>query len=154
MKSANIEFDENAAAHSLLFSLPFNGDSDQINIKFKSNELNDTMINKFFELDFKSFMLKSRYNLDEIQIDLIELVFICSTNTTASTMSSSQLATNSKAATSNTFLLYITINDVNNKVPEFINEPYKFSLNEVLFDFLISLICISYYYLFDFFELI
>jgi hypothetical protein len=122
MKASNIEFDESAMPNTKLFSLPFDGASNQIDVRFKSNELNDTMINTYFRLDFKNFLLKTSYNLDEIQIDLIELVFIC-TATSSSTKS---------PLVSNTFLLYITINDVNNKVPEFIGQPFTFSIKEVL----------------------
>ena len=113
-KSANIEFDESAPVDTLLFTLPFAGGIEQMDIKFKSNELNDTAVNKYFKLDSKSFRLKSHYDLDTIQIDLIELVFICSAH-----------------SMTNTFLLYITINDVNNNAPSFVSQPYNFTLNEV-----------------------
>ena len=68
-------------------------------------------------------MLRSSYNLDEIRIDLIEMVFTCSPKNGSLNAHGS----------SNMFLLYMTINDVNNKVPEFIGSPYKFTINEVRF---------------------
>lgn len=86
-------------------------------IKFKSNELNETSLNHYFEIvDMNKFMLKSAYDLDEMQIDLIELLFTC-------TVASTQI--------SNSFLLYATINDVNDNTPQFVSTPYKFSLKEV-----------------------
>lgn len=134
MKSNHIEFDENTSANSLLFTLPFVGNttSDQIELSFRSHELNASQMNKYFELVGTNFMLKSSYDLDKIRIDLIELVFICTVVVpSTSNAGTSGLKTKLQRPRSNRFLLYITINDVNNKVPEFIGEPYTLSLQEV-----------------------
>ncbi len=93
------------------------GSTDQIQLSFRSNELNETQINRYFELQANSHMLKSNYDLDELKIDLIELVFICTVPAKADKSSGNR-------SRSNRFLLYITINDVNNKVPQFVAEPY------------------------------
>lgn len=123
MKSARIEFNEDTSANSLLFSLPFIGKENEISINFKSNELNETLLQKYFQLKSKEVLLKTSYNLDEIRIDLIELVFTCSPRN----------ASLNGHGSSNMFLLYVTINDVNNKQPEFIGAPYDFTINEVSF---------------------
>jgi len=122
--SSRIEFNENTRENTVLFELPFDsndeasrvdGSSSLIDIKFKSNELNETVLNQYFEIiDLKKFILKTTYDLDEIQIDLIELLFTCT------------LANNS-----NTFLIYVTINDVNDNRPQFLSTPYKFQIKEV-----------------------
>ena len=125
MKSNAIEFNEDTKANSLLFTLPFIGSTDQIQLSFRSNELNETQINRYFELQANSLMLKSNYDLDELKIDLIELVFICTVPAKANKSSGNR-------PRSNRFLLYITINDVNNKVPQFVGEPYALSLKEVI----------------------
>ena len=118
MNSARIEFDENAPTGTLLFTLPFQGEQIEIDeIKFKSNDLNQTKLNDFFEIKFKNLMLKTTYDLDVIQLDLIEILFTCS-----SKVSNIQ----------NTFLLYMTINDINDNVPEFIGTPYSFSIKELI----------------------
>lgn len=119
MQSSRIEFDENAPKNTILFELPFNITYSQEikDIKFKSNELNETILSEYFEIiDLKKFVLKTSYDLDEIQIDLIELLFTC-------TVSGSQLST--------TFLLYITINDVNDNRPQFVSTPYQINIKEV-----------------------
>jgi hypothetical protein len=123
MQSSRIEFDESTPVNTVLYELPFDVSSPgQISdIKFKSNELNETSLSQYFEIiELKKFILKSTYDLDTIEIDLIELVFTCTAN-------SGQL--------SNSFLLYITINDVNDNKPEFVDVPYKFQIREVSYRF-------------------
>jgi hypothetical protein len=122
MKSARIEFDEDARENTTLFNLPFEGSSDEIDeITFRSNDLDEFKLNEYFKLDFKNLLLKSHYDLDTIQLDLIELVFTCTVKSNVTNYSSLK----------NTFLLYITINDVNDKVPEFLDTPYKFKIKEL-----------------------
>ena len=115
-KTDRVEFDENANRNTLLFELPFRGAENEIKeITMRSNELNSSMLNAYFGLKFKNFFLKTPYELDAVQIDLVELIFTC-------------ISANSRT----TFQLYVTINDVNNKVPEFLATPYKFDLKELL----------------------
>ena len=118
MNSARIEFDENAPVHTHLFNLPFQGDPHEIGeIKFKSNDLNQSQLSNYFEVNDKTFTLKARYDLDVTQLDLIEILFTC---------------TSKVSGMENTFLLYMTVNDVNDKEPEFIGAPYSFSIKELL----------------------
>ena len=122
MKSAHIEFDEDAPINTLLFELPFQGEREEIEqITFKSNELEDLKLKDYFDVNFKSLILKSSYDLDQIETDLVELEFVCSTKTNGTF-----------AVFRNSFLLYLTINDVNDNGPEFVNTPYKFSIKEVI----------------------
>jgi hypothetical protein len=127
--SSRIEFNENTRENTVLFELPFDTTSSSsqniIDIKFKSNELNETMLNQYFDIiDLKKFILKTTYDLDEIQIDLIELLFTCTLLNTNNT--------NSQLSISNTFLVYVTINDVNDNRPQFVATPYKFQIKEVI----------------------
>jgi hypothetical protein len=118
MNSARIEFDENAPTNTRLFTLPFQGEQNEIDeIKFKSNDLNQSKLNSYFEINSKTLVLKAHYDLDVIQIDLIEILFTCSSKV---------------SNIENTFLLYVTINDVNDKAPEFIGAPYSFSIKELI----------------------
>ena len=96
--------------------MPFQGNESEIkDIKFKTNEIDESKIDEYFKLENKNLMLKNPYNLDAIQLDLIEMLFTCTSN-------SNKMST---------FLLYITVNDINDKAPEFLNSPYKFKLKEV-----------------------
>ena len=96
--------------------MPFQGNESEIkDIKFKTNEIDESKIDEYFKLENKNLMLKNPYNLDAIQLDLIEMLFTCTSN-------SNKMST---------FLLYITVNDINDKAPEFLNLPYKFKLKEV-----------------------
>lgn len=120
-KSARIEFDENTPVNTRLFALPFQGHDAEINdIRLKSNELSDSYLNEYFQIKSKNLFLKKTYDLDEIQIDLIELLFVCTSVPNPMSGSTSR----------NTFLLYITINDVNDNAPVFLGTPYKFSIKE------------------------
>ena len=123
-KSAHIEFDENAAASTFLFAVPFEGDfeSELESITFTSNELAQATLDEYFELNKKSLVLRKPYDLNAIESDFVELVFTCTSKPTR--MSGGERLTN-------TFPLYITVNDVNDKAPEFIGQPYKFSIKEV-----------------------
>ena len=119
MQSSRIEFDESATANTVLYELPFDvcSPSEINDIKFKSNELNETSLSQYFEIiELKKFALKSSYDLDQLETDLIELVFTC-------TAAGGQI--------SNTFLLYVTINDVNDNRPQFVGTPYQFQIKEV-----------------------
>lgn len=120
-RSAHIEFDENAAANTYLFTVPFEGDVGQEleEITFAgSNEIPSSRVNEYFRLDNKNLMLRKSYDLGAVESDFVELVFTC----------------RSKSETyTNTFPLYITINDVNDKAPEFVGQPYQFSIKEVYF---------------------
>ena len=119
VKADRIEFDENTLANSLLFQLPFDGSMDEIEeIKFKSSELNESKLLEYFRLDFTDLYLNSPYDLDHIQFDLIQIIFTC-------------VSKNLKYSNRNTFLLYVTINDVNDNSPQFVGTPYKFAINEV-----------------------
>lgn len=82
----------------------------------KSNELNATKLNEYFELSDKKLRLKRTYDLDSVQVDFIELIFYCRS-----------LNNNYR----NTFQLYLTVNDINNRVPTFLDTPYKFELEEL-----------------------
>ena len=118
MNSARIEFDENAPTNTRLFTLPFQGEPSEIDeITFKSNDLNQSKLNSYFEIKSKTLLLKAHYDLDVIQLDLIEILFTCSSKV---------------SNVENTFLLYVTINDVNDKAPEFIGVPYAFSIKELV----------------------
>jgi hypothetical protein len=127
--SSRIEFNENTRENTVLFELPFDTTSSSqniVDIKFKSNELNETMLNQYFDIiDLKKFILKTTYDLDEIQIDLIELLFTC-------TLLNTNNNNNSQLSISNTFLVYVTINDVNDNRPQFLSTPYKFQIKEVI----------------------
>lgn len=126
--SSRIEFNENTRENTVLFELPFDTTSSSqniVDIKFKSNELNETMLNQYFDIiDLKKFILKTTYDLDEIQIDLIELLFTCTLLNTNNN--------NSQLSISNNFLVYVTINDVNDNRPQFLSTPYKFQIKEVI----------------------
>ena len=116
-KSGRIQFRQDVQAGTQLFLLPFVGNKIQINdITIKSNEISQKMVNEYFKLEFKTLILNKDYDLDNIKIDFIELLFTCTSSLTSFT---------------NTFLLYITINDVNNYAPDFIDLPYKFEVKEV-----------------------
>lgn len=105
-----------------MFKLPFEGDEDEIEeISLSSSELNESQLAQYFRLKFNKLILRSHYDLDKIELDFVELLFTCT--------SKANKKTNAKFR--NTFLLYITINDINDKTPEFIGTPYKFSLKEV-----------------------
>lgn len=121
-KSAHIEFDENEAIGTFLFNLPFEGDETELEtITFVSNELDEKRLVDYFELDKKNLILKKPYDLGKLESDFVEIVFTCTSRPT----------NDSKSTYSNTFPLYITINDVNDKAPEFIGQPYRFSIKEV-----------------------
>jgi hypothetical protein len=116
-KSGRIQFRQDVQAGTQLFLLPFIGNKIQIkDITIKSNEISQKMVNEYFKLDFKTLILNKDYDLDSIKIDFIELLFTCTSSLTSFT---------------NTFLLYITINDVNNYAPEFVDLPYKIEIKEV-----------------------
>ena len=88
------------------------------------------MLNQYFDImDLKKFILKTTYDLDEIQIDLIELLFTC---TLLNTNNNNNNNNNSQLSISNTFLVYVTINDVNDNRPQFLSTPYKFQIKEVI----------------------
>lgn len=121
-KSSRIDFDENTEENTTLFRLPFEGDEDEIDkLTFTSSELNDAQLNKYFRLKFKKLVLSSHYDLDQTEIDFIELLFTCTSKPNKA----------SSSVFRNTFLLYITINDINDKAPEFIGTPYTFTIKEV-----------------------
>lgn len=116
MKSARIEFKQDLIPNSELFTVPFMGDKTQIsNISLVSNEMKNEILYDYFKIDFKTLSLKKYYDLNTLKIDFLEILFIC---------------TSALTPHSNTFLLYVTISDVNMYEPEFINEPYQISLNE------------------------
>ena len=86
-----------------------------------SSELNDTQLNEYFQIvKFNKLKLKSHYDL-ETNSDFLEIVFSCE----------SKPIGKQKQVFRNTFLLYVTINDVNDKTPQFLDTPYKFTLKEV-----------------------
>ena len=100
-----------------MFTLPFVGNNFQIkDIQMRSHELPNDILNEYFKLDFKTLILNKNYDLDNIKIDFIEFLFTCTASITSF---------------SNTFLLYITITDINNYAPEFVDIPYKFDIKEV-----------------------
>jgi hypothetical protein len=116
-KSGRIQFRQDIESGSQLFILPFIGNKIQIKeITLKSNEMSNQMANDYFRLDFKTLILNKDYDLDKIKIDFIELLFTCTTSFTSF---------------SNTFLLYITVSDINNYAPEFVDLPYRFEVREV-----------------------
>lgn len=124
-RSAHIEFDENAEANTFLFQVPFEGDmaSELETITFASNEIATDKLNEYFRLDRnKNLVLKKPYDLRALESDFVELVFTCRAKPTSRAGGS---------AYTNTFPLYITVNDVNDKAPEFIGQPYQFSIKEV-----------------------
>jgi hypothetical protein len=134
MKSARVEFDENAKVGSVIYSLPFDGTPSEIEeIRIKSNELDDDQLNKYFKLKFKNLVLNSHYDLSEIEMDFIEILLTCvpkSANSSNDTSSNDDASYNENLS-KNTFLLYVTINDVNDKTPEFQETPYFFSVKEL-----------------------
>ena len=118
-KSGRIQFRQDVEAGTQLFLLPFIGNKLQIKeITIKSNEISSNLVNEYFRLDFKTLILNKDYDLDSIKVDFIELLFTCTASLTPF---------------SNTFLLYITISDINNYAPEFVDLPYKFETKEVKF---------------------
>lgn len=123
-KSAHIEFDENTEANTFLFTVPFEGDMEREleAITFTSSEVPAATLDVFFQLDNKkNLILKKPYDLGVLESDFVELVFTCRSRPTQPGAESY----------TNTFPLYITVNDVNDKVPEFIGQPYQFSIKEV-----------------------
>ena len=88
LKSARIEFDEDAKENTSLFSLPFEGKwpSQIEDITFRSNDLDESKLSEYFRVDprQKRLILKSHYDLDTIQLDLIELVFTCTVRSVSS----------------------------------------------------------------------
>ena len=124
-RSAHIEFDENSKAQTFLFSVPFEGDdaTELESITFVSNELSKSTLDEYFELQKKNLMLKKPYDLSTTESDFIELIFTCTSKPGHS---------GDGERFTNTFPLYITVNDINDKAPEFVGQPYQFSLKEVL----------------------
>ncbi|CAF0879226.1 unnamed protein product [Brachionus calyciflorus] len=117
----SIQFDENTKLNTTLFTLPFD-DPDQIDlIRMQSNELNDTTLNELFQIiNFRKLKLKSHYDLGTLN-DFIEILFSCQTKPQGK----------QREIHRNTFLLYVTINDVNDKRPEFLDTPYRFLVKEL-----------------------
>jgi hypothetical protein len=140
MRSAHIEFDENAQVNTRLFELPFEGEPSQIEkITFQSNELDNALLSEYFELKFKTLILKKSYDLNKLESDFLELLFTCTSASSniVAVVGTTNLAPQRMSELSNsdsyssTFPLYIAINDINDKAPEFIGSPYKFSIKEV-----------------------
>lgn len=104
--------------------MPFEGDDETEleSITFVSNELLKPTLDEYFELNKKNLMLKKPYDLSTIESDFIELVFTCTSKPSQS---------GEVERFTNTFPLYITVNDINDKAPQFIGQPYQFSLKEV-----------------------
>ena len=131
LSSARVEFDENTQPGSVIFNLPFDGTSSEIEeIRMKSNELEDDVLNKYFKLKFKNLVLNSHYDLSEIEMDFIEILLTCVPKT-GNLSQPDSVGDAKNFMTKNSFLLYITINDVNDKTPEFFDTPYSFSLREL-----------------------
>lgn len=96
------------------------GSRDEIkSITFRSPDLaNPQIAEDYFDVDFKNLVLKKPYDLDVVKIDFMQLLFTC---------------TSMLSSYSDTFLLYVTIDDINNYTPEFVNAPYEFKMKEVSF---------------------
>ncbi len=79
-------------------------------------------------------MLNAHYDLSEIDMDFIEILLTCvpkSANSSNGSTTGGEESSSSDNLSKNTFLLYVTINDVNDKTPEFLDTPYYFSVKEL-----------------------
>jgi hypothetical protein len=119
--SSHIEFSEDAPVGSILFQVPFVGEESEIDIiDFTSNELDNAQLSEHFTLNFKNLTLKRSYDVDSMHIDLIEILFTCRSKVRSKGLQQQ-----------NTFLLYLTVNDINDNAPKFSEESYKFSVKEM-----------------------
>lgn len=122
----SLQFDENAPPGTILFRLPFAQPRHIQSIKMESSEFAN--LHEMFSItDLSKLKLNKHYDL-EIYSDFIEIEFICQSKPLDNQVFRS------------TFLLYVTVNDVNDKIPEFVHTPYKFSVKEVI-NFFLNYFC-------------
>lgn len=113
----SIQFDENTPPGTTLFRLPFEEPHHIHSVEMHSAELAN-LDQLFLITNSNRLKLKAHYDL-EMHSDFIEIEFICRSKPINGQVHR------------NTFLLYVTINDVNDKTPQFLHTPYKFYLKEV-----------------------
>jgi hypothetical protein len=154
LKSACVKFDANTAGGSAIYSLPFDGTNSEIEVITKhSNMLDNDQLNKYFALEFKTLVLKTHYELSDVEINYIEILFTCvpksvesnDPNATSSSLSNESLSItlltkeNSSHLSQQTFLLNVTIQQVNDeqqgfmKKSSFLSEKKRISVDAIEF---------------------
>ena len=130
LDSARIEFNEDAEVGTRLFTLPFDGESEN-DIEPLSVSSSDARFVDYFAFEFKTLVLRRRYDLDELQLDLIELFVTCTSSPPASNNETSDDGSEAPLINKNTYQLYITVNDVNDNEPRFVDAPYSVQMSEL-----------------------